>query len=480
MNTDDCMVLLRDLWFRYRGGSWILRGVNLCVRRGESILVVGGTGSGKTTLARVLNGVAKWVYGGEFKGYAVVDGLRVDETEPWLLAKRIHVVGQNPYMYFIDPLVRQDLEAYAYSLYGSRELACRAVRKAVESMNISGLLDKYFFELSGGQARRALVAKSMIAGPEVIVFDEPLMWLDDNGVNEFLKLVESLRFMGKTLIFMEHRFIQLLTIVDRVLILRNGVLVDETMEAHMLKHRAKSSLSRTVNIDGAHTVERSDPVVLKAEDIWFNTNGVELLKGVHLVAREGDYMYIYGGNGSGKTTLLRILAGYLKPVKGKVWRRGAAIYVPQNIHLFYTEESVAREIENMCKAVGDRAACLEKGKRVLEELGIDPLLPPFNLSHGQMVKLAVSLAGLRDDVDLVLLDEPFSGLTYTDRVELAESLARLGKTILIAVSSRDMLGYPAGSRTYRLENGVLQEYNQGASPATMYADIAGKLLGGRE
>ncbi|MGC8953597.1 MAG: ATP-binding cassette domain-containing protein [Desulfurococcus sp.] len=315
----------------------------------------------------------------------------------------------------------------------------------------------------------------MIADPEVIVFDEPLMWLDDKGVNEFLKLAEALRFMGKTLVFMEHRFMPLLSVVDKVYVMRNGVLEDRTIDVYRLKHETYPEAATTYNV----SMNKEDPVtVLKAENVWYRVNGLNLLKGVDLTVSKGDLLYIYGENGSGKTTLLRILAGYLKPVKGRVWKSGEAVYVPQNIHMFYTEESITREIEGICRSSRSKRECIEKGLRITAGLNVDPSQPAFNLSHGQMVKLAVSLAGLREEVDIVLLDEPFSGLTYVDRVKLVNSLIGLGKAVVIAVSSSDILGYPPGSKTYRLENGVLLQRSEAkGSTVASYASIAAGLLG---
>lgn len=151
MSDNKHVIILRDVWFRYPRGGWVLKGVNLYVRKGESILVIGGTGSGKSTMARVLNGSALWIYNGELKGEVIVDGFKVHkDSNPWVLARKIHVVGQNPYMYFINPLLREDLEFYAYSLYEDDEIAERALWKAVESVSVRELLDKYFFRVIWG------------------------------------------------------------------------------------------------------------------------------------------------------------------------------------------------------------------------------------------------------------------------------------------------------------------------------------------
>ncbi|MCY0868230.1 MAG: ATP-binding cassette domain-containing protein [Desulfurococcus sp.] len=481
MTRSNCAVSFEGVWFRYPRGDWVLRDVNLCVEKGESVLITGASGSGKTTISRILNGSATRIYQGELKGRVLVEGVDVESTAPWILSRIIGVIGQNPYFYFIDPYLREDLESYARSLYGDNEVASRVFWKAVESTSIAGLLEKYFFELSGGEARRALVAKSMIAEPKVIVFDEPLMWLDDKGVNEFLKLVEVFRYAGKTLVFMEHRFMPLLNYIDRILVLRNGRLNDETVRLHQVKRqitikRSRENLGSSIEVRREHNTSR--PVVLKAENLWLKVNNTVILKGVDLTVHSGEYVYIYGDNGSGKTTLLRILAGYLKPTRGRVWRSGRAVYVPQNISLFYTEESIRKEIEVSCRSQQDKVECIKRGEKIAGALGVDLDKPAFNLSYGEMVKLAVGLASIRRDVDLILLDEPFSGQTYIDRLELARNLEGVGKTVIVAVSSGCMLGYPRSSRIYRLEDGSLQVYAFNDSPMEKYAEIAAVLLGG--
>jgi energy-coupling factor transport system ATP-binding protein len=460
---------IRDLWFRYPGGDWVLRGLDLVVEKGEHVLVVGETGSGKTTLARAIMGTGVLVYGGELRGDIRLLGKSVFEYGAEELGKSVHYIGQNPYLFFTEPLVRDDLYSYALRVHRNSESAAKAFAKAIEAAGIHEHVYKYFFELSGGEARRVLVAKSLIADPVLLIFDEPLMWLDDRGVADFVELLSLLRRLGKSVVVLEHRFLPIYRRFDRVLLLRSGALINVTDALHRYARALATEPGGTGSTNGrAESSGEKGEVVLRAANLHYDYNGKPVLRGVSLEVSKREKVLICGANGSGKTTLLKVLSGYLKPKKGVVEKKGGAIYVPQNIALFYTEETVEKEIKEVCRARRLGQGCVEEGLKRASRLGIPLDQSPFNLSHGQMVKLAVELA-LVAGSSVVLLDEPFSGLTYRDRLELLEHLQRVDLGVVLATSSRDVTSKKWWSRAYRLEGGVLSEIELSVYSELTYA-----------
>ena len=450
------MIEFKGVWFRYAGRDWVLRGVNLTIHEKETVLLIGKTGSGKTTIAKLITGLIPSLYHGELRGEILVDGVSTREMDPHLLSEKIKLVPQNPYLSFTDPLVRNDLYSHAEEVWEPGK-AERAVRKAVEATGISSLLDKYFFELSGGQTRRVVTAKALVSNPRVIVFDEPLMWLDDKGVQDFLKLVETLRFMGKTLIIIEHRFIHFLRSVDRVLVLREGKIFDETEEVFKTLRATLSEKPSVLKQESERIENKARGVVAEVKEVYYNYGSSKVLRGLSLTVFDGDFVVIYGENGSGKTTLLRLLAGYVKPEKGRVFLRGRAVYIPQNISLFYTEETVRREIEEVCKRREDKRGCVEKLSRRAVSIGATLDQSPFTLSHGQQVRLALELASSIPGVQLLLLDEPFSGLSYVDRPVVLQALLEKNIAKIVATSSLEIPPhYLEKARVKVLSDGALK------------------------
>jgi energy-coupling factor transport system ATP-binding protein len=475
--TSEPVLEVVDLWVRYSHSDWVLRGVDLRINRGKQVLVIGGTGSGKTTLARAITGLAKTIYECDVKGRVVLNGMEVDEEHYEVLTRHVALIGQNPYLYFIEPLVGDDLYSYALKVHGDKQLASDAFNKAVEVAGVKRLAERYFFEISGGEARRALVAKALISNSLLFVFDEPLMWLDDQGVEDFVKLLEALRKLERTVIIFEHRFVPLLKHVDKVHVLKGGKLVDVTDKALLTYERL--SYQPLYSFRFEKKVNCKD-ALLEAKDVYFkyNDKGGYVLKGINIQLRRGDLVLIYGLNGQGKTTLLKILAGYLKPRKGQVLRRASVLYIPQNIVLFYTEGTIEKEVVEMFKARGIKFK-VEIGLDVVRRLNIDPNSSPFSLSHGQMVKLAIGLASA-SDVDVLLLDEPFSGLTYEERLKLLEQLSRSDVAVVVATSNIDTIEVPYWTKLYKLEGGRLTEMRAVKTTPLFHASKLYRELAGVE
>ena len=458
----EAVLELKNLRLKYPNGKeWVISSASLEVGKGEFCLVLGETGSGKTSLARAITGVAWAIYGCEVRGEIRILGRKITEYGLDELRRVVQVVNQNPYTHFTDTILKEDLLGHAESLYDTH-YAWRVVERLSESFGIKELLAKPIYELSGGQIKRAAIVKALIGNPVLLILDEPLMWLDSTGLSEVLEALARVKRTGRALLVLEHRFLPLLGLADKVVLLSGGRLkrvdINECLE-HAEEHIAPKSETNTFrHRQHSNSTSLSRAVMLK--NVWFKYDREWVLKGASLTAEEGKTYVVYGENGTGKSTLLKVVAGYLKPVRGYVVRQGKPIYIPQVPYLFFTEESIKAEVEKLCKANRLGPNCTSRGLKVLERYGYRPEDVPFSLSWGQMLRLAVLTSTLIGGFNLVLVDEPFSGLTYSGRMELARLLSEVPATKIITTSSTDMLELFEDAIIMRLENGRLTGFRQ--------------------
>uniref|UniRef100_A0A7J3ZJC7 ATP-binding cassette domain-containing protein n=1 Tax=Fervidicoccus fontis TaxID=683846 RepID=A0A7J3ZJC7_9CREN len=453
----EAVLELEDLWIRYPGRrEWTISSTSLKLRRGEFCLVLGETGSGKTTIARAVTGVAQAIYGCEVRGSVRVLGREVSEYDLDELRRVVQVVNQNPYAHFTDPILREDLLGYAEALYDPHR-AQQVVEELSDAFGIRGVLARSIFELSGGQIRRAAIVKALVGDPEILVLDEPLMWLDNAGLSEVLEALARLKRAGKTVLVLEHKFFPLLGLASRVTLLSNGrvrpVNFSDCLE-RAREHEDSKLEASAIRFNGGLEAT-STAATVRLENVWFKYDRKWVLEGASLTAKGNRTYIVYGENGSGKSTLLKLIAGYLKPSKGRIAVHGRPIYIPQLPYLFFTEETLRAEVEKLCRANRSEPECPTRSLSALERYGYGPEDVPFNLSWGQMLRLAVLASILVGGFNLLLLDEPFSGLTYSGRVELARLLNRVPATKVITASGTDLLGLFEGAIVVGLRSGRL-------------------------
>ncbi|GGP22434.1 energy-coupling factor transporter ATP-binding protein EcfA1 [Thermocladium modestius] len=186
-------VEVTDLWFKYNGADkWTLRGINLGLSSGRLLLLVGKSGAGKSTLIKAIAGLLAGK--GEMRG-----SIRVGKVYPVL---------QNPENQLLELTVRDELEGVDEDI--------------ISAMGILDLMDRPTFELSGGEQQRVVLAKALASGADVLLLDEPTMWLDLDGVSNLLSVIWYIRGMGRAVIVSEHRYHYFLPIADEVALLANG------------------------------------------------------------------------------------------------------------------------------------------------------------------------------------------------------------------------------------------------------------------
>ena len=218
-----------DLGHR-RKATRILSGVDLDVRRGEIVGVIGETGSGKTTLARTIVGLIRPVAGAVWQ-----DGARVLDTK----AKQRRLARRSGRVQFVfqDPLRSLDpdlsvLELVAEGLRIQGGLSDDAVRvKVVAALAKVGLdeslLQQLPAQISGGQRQRVSIARALVMDPELLICDEPVSALDASNRNQVLQLLDDLRTsLGIAILVISHDLSSLAGIADRVVVLYRGRIVE--------------------------------------------------------------------------------------------------------------------------------------------------------------------------------------------------------------------------------------------------------------
>lgn len=196
-----------------------LSNINLELKQGEFVGLIGHTGSGKSTLIQHLNGLLK-----PTGGRILVDGEDISGIKLRDLRFKAGLVFQYPEYQLFDETVISDIS------FGPRNMGLpeeEVKRRAKEAMELVGLSEKLAekspFELSGGQKRRAAIAGVLAMEPEVLILDEPAAGLDPRGRNEILSKIEEMhKSRNMTIVLVSHSMEDIARMVDRVIVMKDG------------------------------------------------------------------------------------------------------------------------------------------------------------------------------------------------------------------------------------------------------------------
>ncbi len=198
-----------------------LKDVSIGFEAGKITGLIGHTGSGKSTLVQMLNGLIR-----PSTGTVLLDGEDIwsRPKEIGRVRTRVGLVMQYPEYQLFDETVRRDIGFALRNMELSEEEIGRRVGEAAESVGLDpALLDKSPFDLSGGQKRRAAIAGILAMQPEVLVLDEPAAGLDPRGRAEILGYLRSYRDRyGATIILVSHSMEDMATYCDNVVVMRDG------------------------------------------------------------------------------------------------------------------------------------------------------------------------------------------------------------------------------------------------------------------
>ena len=184
---------MKEVWFRYEKDTPdVLRGVDLEIPQGSIFAVVGGNGTGKSTMLKSICGVCR-----PYCGKIWIEGKRLDKYKGGeLFAGTLAMLPQDPKSVFVKKTVREEL----LEMCDEEE----QILKIAELCEIDDLLDRHPYDLSGGEQQRTALAKVMLTEPKILLLDEPTKGMDSFFKQKFARVLKRLQTEGVTVVMVSH------------------------------------------------------------------------------------------------------------------------------------------------------------------------------------------------------------------------------------------------------------------------------------
>ncbi|MET8547329.1 ABC transporter ATP-binding protein [Micromonospora zamorensis] len=458
-----------------------VRGISFTVERGECVAIVGESGSGKSVTARTLVGLAG--PGAQVRATRLdladqdVRGLR---PRDWRRIRgRLAGLVLQDALVSLDPLRTVGAEVgevlATHGIVGRRERAGRVAHllDLVHLPEPQRRARQYPHQLSGGLRQRALIASAIAGEPARLIADEPTTALDVTVQAQILRLLAERQAAGVSLLLISHDLAVVAQIADRVLVMRDGRIVEDGPTDRLLRAPSHpytqqllaavpsaSSRGRRLGVGASHdSATRTRPAlpsrpVLRPDDTVLDVGGLTKRYGDHTVVKDvsftigrGETLGLVGESGSGKSTVARIVAGLLDADAGTVtfegtpWsdapertrrplRRRLQMISQDPLSSFDPRYTVGRVVaENLDPDVGRsdrRDVVVDLLRRV--GLGVDLFdRHPRQLSGGQRQRVAIARA-IAFRPTLIACDEPVSALDVSVQAQVLDLLADLRAT----------------------------------------------------
>lgn len=457
--TGELALAVRGLRVEY-DGTTVLDEVDLDVRDGEIVAVLGTNGSGKSSLLRAVTGVVRAT-----RGSVLVAGLDVSRRPPEAIAALGVAMVPGGRGVFPSLTVAEHLRLARW-----RAGDARSVEQTLERFPVlRPRMHEAAGNLSGGEQHQLALATALVARPRILLVDELTLGLAPDAVGRVHSIVRELRDDGATVVVVEQSLELARAIADRVCFLDRGTVQFDgsadilAQQPELVRPVFLADVAARAPAAGDRTVPepRRAATSLRAERISARFGGVAALADVSLTIATGEIVGVVGGNGAGKTTLLDVVSGFARadlgtvaftgrdgvqhdvsgapaPVRarlgmGRTFQDGrlfAALTVDDTVavaleHLVRVRDPVAAALHLPAVRRSERAV-RARVDELVELLHLEPWADRFlhELSTGtrRVVELACALA---HDPTLLLLDEPSSGLARPETDALAPLLVGL-------------------------------------------------------
>ena len=507
-------ISIEDLSFTYRESERpALQNLQGLIEEGTFVVVMGHGGAGKSSLCCTLNSLIPNFFRGKYQGRVLVKGEEVARHKVAEMSRIVGLVLQDFEAQLFSTNVELEMAFGPENHCLPRREIERRIQHYLSFVGLEKMRPREPATLSGGQKQRLAIGSVLALEPKVLVMDEPTTDLDPQGREEVFSVARSIREEGRMLLVVDHEP-ETAVSADQVWLMRDGQLIAKgspieimvdvsTTESCGIKPLPTMELFNAMGWPGSPlTVEAAIAVIqkhnltkrrelnlpslssssangkgapiLEAEGLGYTYPAyhVEALRGIDLHIREGESIALLGQNGSGKTTLAKHFNGLLKPTSGRMLVRAKSTsnyshrdlarmvgYVFQNPDHQIFARTVQEEVGFGLKALGENPKTIEK--RVAEALEVVELQGyeqkvPFALTRGERQRVAVASV-LAAQPQVVILDEPTTGLDYRHQRNMMEMLKRLnqkGHTVIIITHSMWVAAEYA-ERTIVLKDGAI-------------------------
>jgi len=488
---------IRDLTVRF-GEVVALSNINLAIEEGESVGILGRSGSGKSVLMHVLRGVESFpdISGSVIYHVARCKGCRHVEP-PSHVGEKCKCGGileavdaDFAKLDINDPLRRDIVRRIAimlqrtFALYGDERVIVNVMRAVEESgdtitvhraadlleeVNMSHRMMHVARELSGGEKQRVVLARQLAKSPMVLLADEPTGTLDPataDLVHESIR--NAVKDFRMTLIITSHWEDVMVDLADRAILLDQG----KIKSIGAPKDVAAEFLSMAGELGKREAVEVGEPLIkvngLSKRYISIDRGVVKAVDNVSFDVKEGEIFGLVGVSGGGKTTLSKMISGIMTPTSGNVYIRVGDDWVDMSmlgaegrgratkyigvLHQEYTLYPSRTVIDNLTESIG-LALPFELAERkaihTLETVGFnedqaDAILSkmPDELSEGERHRVAMAQVLIKEP-SIVILDEPTGTMDPITKIEVTKSILNarqeLGETFVIVSHDMDFV-----------------------------------------